>query len=173
MIKTIISSDPGKGGAIAWGQIGKIVGPVDCSPMPATEQGVADLLESIVLNRPPGEIVAYMELVGGFIRQAKNEEERENRQPAHQMFQFGRTVGVVVGALRALKVENLVEVHPLVWQKPLFLQTRGKPYSERKRMLLMEARRHYPNPKTTARTADALLIYRYAVMVESQNLFRR
>jgi hypothetical protein len=142
--------------------------------MPREEGDVVKLLLEIVQVNIKHRIVAYIELVTGYIKIDKDEEERENRQPAHQMFKFGRGVGVLVGALKMVGLEPR-EVSPRTWQKPFYVNlskpdAQRKSRSERKRILRDVAQRRFPQIEVTLKTADALLIHAYASMMEGQEL---
>jgi hypothetical protein len=168
---TIISVDPGVNGGLAWNSINE--GVQACS-MPRDEESVVKLLQQIIQANANHRIVAYIELVTGYVKIGKDEKERENRQPAHTMFRFGRGVGVLVGALRMAGIDP-VEVSPRTWQKPFYVnlakqdgQRRSR--SERKRILHDIAQRRFSQLHVTLKTADALLIYSYASMQVGQEL---
>lgn len=168
---TIIAIDPGRTGGIAWNSLSE---GVQACCMPYDEDGVIKLLRQIIEVNANHRIIAYMELVTGYIKVDKDEEERENRQPAHQMFKFGRGVGTLVGALKMVGIEPR-EVSPRTWQKPFYVSLskqngQRKSRSERKRILRDIAQRRFQQIEVTLKTADALLIYAYASMMESQEL---
>lgn len=123
----------------------------------------------------PKKVVAYIELVTGYIKPLdKAEEDRENRQPAHTMFKFGRGVGVLVGALRMAGIE-IHEVSPRTWQKPYYVNLakeggQRKSRSERKRILRDIAQRQFMGLEVTLKTADALLIHAYGSAQQSQEI---
>lgn len=209
---TIIAIDPGRGGGIAWNEIGFGIRAV---PMPETEQEIARRLRLIRDTAQVSEskpIKCYMEAVTGFIKPPKKKDDPcpvpwdgetvsalkristgdfyqeiadmhnqevesarhaaddGNRQPAHLMHKFGRSVGNVVGALHALEIP-FIEVYAVTWQKVFSLSLRGKNYSQRKSILRNAAQHSFPQIKVTLKTADALLIWRYAELEESQDLF--
>lgn len=164
---TVIGIDPGASGGIAWN--GQGCGVQACG-IPKTETERIELLRMILAKNQGSRIVGYMELVSGYVRPAdKEEEDRVNRQPAHQMFQFGRGVGLFVGAMLMAGIA-IHEVPPRTWQKPLFLNLKGRSRVERKRILKDAAQRKFPQLQVTLRTADALLIHAYGMLIEDQEL---
>lgn len=169
-MKTIIAIDPGASGGLAWNSAEGIQARV----MPREEEAVIELLQSILIDTG-NRVVAYLELVTGYIKPlTKEDEDRENRQPAHQMFTFGKGVGVIRGALRMAGIE-IHEVSPRTWQKPYYvnLATEGgqrKSRTERKRILRDIAQRRFMGLEVTLKIADALLIHAYGSAMESQEL---
>lgn len=169
---TVLGIDPGALGGFAWNEKDK--GVRSCS-MPRDQYAVVELIRSIVEANQGNRIVAYIEMVTGYIKPVdKGEEERENRQPAHQMFKFGRGVGLLTGALVMAGIE-IHEVSPRTWQKPYYvnLATPGaarKSRSERKRVLHDIAQRRFPQIQVTLKIADALLIHAFGVAMEGETL---
>jgi hypothetical protein len=168
---TIIAIDPGVSGGIAWNSVGE---GVQACGMPRDEEAVVKLLREILEVNAENRIAAYIELVTGYVKIEKGEDDRENRQPGHTMFKFGRGVGVVCGALRMAGIEP-VEVSPRTWQKPFYVSVtkpsgQRKSRSERKRILHDIAQRRFPQLQVTLKTADALLIHAYAGMQVGQEL---
>jgi hypothetical protein len=160
-MKNLLSIDPGQSGGMAW----RIGGPViDCEPMGDTESDVVQTIRA--LTAQPGERVAYLEKVGGFVRTPK-EGERANRQPGSAMFKFGMGYGVIRGALLAFGW-RIIEVQPHTWQKHFALGTASQCASktEWKNKLKAEAQRRYPAMHVTLATADAMLILDYAIAQE-------
>lgn len=160
----IIGIDPGSSGGIAWNEPEKGIQAVK---MPATETEVVALLYGIrERTRGKESIRAYCELVTGYVKHDKDDgEENKNRQPGHTMFKFGRGVGVLQGACLAIFGKPMIEVHPNVWQKPLFVPKGSK--TERKNYMKRAAQRRYPQLKVTLSTADALLIRAYGEMLSA------
>ena len=143
-----LAIDPGASGGLAWIRSDKTV---ECCKMPDTEGDVVDLLRSLAAS---GIKAAYIERVGGFTGKG---------QPGSAMFNFGRGVGVLHGALLAMGV-RVVEVTPQKWQKWLGMGTKGtRTGAEWKRHLKAEAQRRFPCQHVTLSTADALLLLDYAL----------
>ena len=144
----LIAIDPGKSGGIAW----LVGGTVNAVPMPKGDTGPVEQLREIVQL---GECRVFMERVGGYIGKP---------QPGSRMFNFGRSVGVLVGALVWGRVSIAPEVLPQVWQKRFSLGSAGDCESKSawKRKLQEHAQKMYPHLKVTLKTADALLILDYA-----------
>lgn len=157
-MKMIIAIDPGASGGIA---IQHPNGDETVDAMPATEADVVGLLrEAIEAGRMEGvdDVVAYVEQVGGFIKGSP--------APGSAMFNFGRNVGVIHGALLSIRV-RIVEVRPQAWQKAIGAgqsATYGKTW---KAHLKSVAQQRYPRLKPTLKTADALLILEYGAMREA------
>ena len=142
-----IAIDPGASGGIAWKEPD---GQTGCCKMPDTEGDVVDLLRHLSISGPA---TAYVEKVGGFTGKG---------QPGSAMFNFGRGVGVLHGAMLALGI-RIVEVTPQRWQKWLGIGTSKGSASKTawKNKLKAEAQRRNPDAKVTLATADALLILEY------------
>lgn len=162
-MKIILAIDPGASGGIAYNEPGT---GMKALPMPQTEASVALVIAQVAALRLRHGVdcIAYMEQVGGYVKPG-DDDDRENRQPGHTMFKFGRGVGVVVGALLSRGIVP-IEVHPRVWQKPFLFAPKGTPQDERKRMLRDAAQRKFPALKVTLKTADALLLHAYASLRE-------
>lgn len=149
----IIGIDPGKSGGIAWSDGAT----VESFGMPQSDIEIIDDLRELgnqsFLNngtRPP---CVFLEKVGGFIGKP---------QPGSAMFKFGRGYGFLMGAMLSMGWEIHL-VTPQKWQKALSLGKRGERSPvEWKRHLKDEAARLFPSQKVTLKTADALLILRYA-----------
>ena len=143
MMKTL-SCDPGASGGFAWRE--------GCCPMPATDGDVVDLLRS---KRAEGFERIVIEDVGGFCGVG---------MPGSRMFNFGFGCGVIRGAAMALgfRVEL---VKPQMWQKHFSLGTARSAGSKTlwKNKLKAEAMRRFPAHDVTLKTADALLIWDYAL----------
>ena len=168
MNRVIIGIDPGATGGIIIGNSGV----PEVLSMPETEHDMVDIIRKVAQS--PFDKVAVIEKVSGFAGGEGN--------PGSAMFNFGRSVGVLYGALIAFEI-RIEEVTPQKWQKALSLGTReharsspGASPEEKKRIralnaryktewknkLKAEAQRLFPSVKVTLKTADALLIYEYA-----------
>lgn len=141
--RIIIGIDPGKSGGIAFIERSGI----RAEKMP-DDAGIVEILQVAQAN---GEVMACMELVGGFAGQA---------QPGSAMFKFGDGYGFIRGACQALGIP-LELVRPQQWQKGLG-GLQGVKGVERKRALKAHAARLFPTAKVTLSTCDALLIARWA-----------
>ncbi len=156
----ILAVDPGKSGGLAWmftDSDGSVL--TASKQMPDTDGDIVDLLrEFTIAQKDP---VAYIELVGGFVRGG------ENRQPGSAMFKFGDGYGFIRGVLMAFGW-RVIFVRPQEWQKHFSLGTRSNcaTNGEWKNKLKSEAQRRFPNQHVTLKTADALLILEYAKMKE-------
>jgi hypothetical protein len=161
----IIAVDPGSSGGIAWTQPGKGVQAIKM-PEDIIQAG-AKIGEIVaVLGR---RTVAYVERVAGFFPKSKEPDDGKQFRlegQSHLMFNFGKNYGIVLGALSAIgcKVEI---VESKAWQKPLFMNKKGKSREAWKRELRDRAQRIYPGLKVTLNTADALLMLHYAQMKEA------
>ena len=143
-----IAIDPGQSGGLAWQDE---YGQTQSCKMPATEGDVVDMLSSMSISAPA---TAYVEKVGGFTGQG---------QPGSAMFNFGRGVGVLHGALLALGV-RVIEVTPQKWQGHIGIGTRGTLSKTKwKNKLRAEAQRRFPCQIVTLSTADALRMLEYAL----------
>lgn len=146
----IIGVDPGKNGAIAvyYPHNGKILVENFLGDDDAFE--IVSKVRECASNERCG-IVAYMELVGGFVKGSP--------APGSSMFNFGDNFGYWRGLFRMAKIP-LRLVRPQKWQSGLCLgKVKGV---ERKRALKDAASRIYPHLKCTLANADALLILDYA-----------
>ena len=146
--RPIIAIDPGKKGGWVWG---------DGSPentkaakMPPTPQDVSEMLGDIVSEFGEQPTV-YMELVGGFISGV--------RLPGSAMFNFGRNVGILEGAIASHKL-RLVLTRPLQWQGAMSTGKKaGRTTTQWKNHLKAAAQNLFPAHKITLDTSDAFLIY--------------
>ncbi len=148
---TVLGVDPGLSGGIAcW----KLDQPITAFSMPKTE---GDLLELVRGMLVPGQTVAYLEEVGGFIGK---------QQPGSAMFKFGRNFGFILGMLQTLRI-RVELVKPQRWQKPLSLGAASNCDSPNawKNKLKACAQRRYPELKPTLNTADAILILDYGLQL--------
>lgn len=146
----IIGVDPGKHGAIA------VYYPHNQKVVVENFLGDDDAFEVVskvhdFCSIERHGVVAYMELVGGFIKGSP--------ASGSSMFNFGNNFGFWRGLFRMAKIP-LHLVRPQKWQAGFSLgKTKGM---ERKRALKDAASRIYPNLKCTLANADALLILDYA-----------
>jgi hypothetical protein len=156
-MKTILAIDPGASGGMAWRVEDA---ETQCMPMPDTEGDIVDHLRKLACSYFNNLRVAYIEHVGGFTRAGGG-------QPGSAMFKFGRGVGVLHGALLAFGW-RVIEVRPQEWQARLGVgkSTGCATKCEWKNKLKAEAQRRFPECSVTLKTADALLIFDYAVAKE-------
>ena len=142
--KSVLGVDPGASGGFAcW----RADNSITAFAMSATEGDQIQLIRELIA---PGETIAFVEEVGGFIGK---------QQPGSAMFKFGRNFGFSLGVLQALNV-RIELVRPQKWQKPLGLGTASgcASRSEWKNKLKACAQRLYPALKPTLSTSDAILI---------------
>ncbi len=174
---TIIGIDPGRSGGLAWNSSGE---GIQACPMPSDEEQVIKLIREILQANADHRVVAYIELVTGYVVKDKGatcpacKQSIAKGEPGSRMFTFGRGVGVLRGALGMAGIE-VMEVSPRTWQKPFYVNLakqdgQRKSRSERKRILHDIAQRRFPQLQVTLKTADALLIYAYAEMMVGQEL---
>lgn len=156
--KIILAIDPGASGGLAWSATAG--GEVQILSMPKTEGEVAEHLREIVTAAGgSGNVTAYMEQVGGYVR-------TEGGQPGSAMFKFGRGYGFLLGVCAALCV-SVELVTPQRWQKGMAAGVRaGLSRADWKRKLKAQAERLFPGLRVTLSTADALLILAWARKVE-------
>lgn len=148
----IIAIDPGASGGIAWHAWDRS----GTQAMPQTEKDIAQYIHGA---SETGFTVAYVEKVGGYAG--------GRGAPGSAMFNFGKNVGVIYGALYAYNF-RIIEVTPQKWQKHFSLGTAAACTSktEWKNKLKAEAQRRFPSLEVTLKTADALLILDYALAME-------
>lgn len=179
----ILAIDPGaSGGIAAQGSAGWEV-----TRMPATESDVIGLLRKYTTLAEDGGKTAYLEQLVKHMGAGI---------PASTMAVYAQNHGIILGALLAFnwRVEL---VTPQAWQKAIGLGITGRHrvdpqcpkgttayFAEKKRIallngqlkrdwknkLLATAQRLYPSSNATLKTADALLILRYAELRESNKL---
>lgn len=145
----ILAIDPGKQGGIVWRAID---GQLISTKMPDTEGDILDILQNAF---PLLADTVVIEQVGGFIGKG---------QPGSAMFNFGRNYGFLIGV--AMAIGYRVElVTPKKWQKPYGLGTVAQAGGSTawKNKLKGLAQRLYPQNKITNSTADAFLIYDWAI----------
>jgi crossover junction endodeoxyribonuclease RuvC len=146
--KSILGVDPGASGGFACWRDNKSF--TACG-IPATEGDQIQLIRELIA---PGETIAFVEQVGGFIGKG---------QPGSAMFSFGRNFGFILGVMQALGV-RIELVRPQKWQKSWAWEASGcASRSEWKNKLKSCAQRLFPLLKPTLSTADALLILSYGL----------
>jgi hypothetical protein len=146
---TILAIDPGATGGIARWKQGQ---PTVALAMPPTEDELVTLFRTLIT---PDESIAFVEHVTGFIGKS---------HPGSRMFVFGRNFGFILGVLQAMGVRTEL-VRPQKWQKPFSLGTASgcATRAEWKGKLKLHAQRLYPKLKPTLKTADALLLLKFAL----------
>lgn len=148
----IIAIDPGISGGIAVCTT-EDLRVTELSNMPETPQDIVEFLK----RHTGGKSICYLEKVFG-----------KTGQSASAAFTFGRNYGNIETALLALEIPTEI-VTPQKWQKFLQLGARGeRSEAEWKRHLKVRAQQLFPYiKKVTLKTADALLILRYAMLQEN------
>lgn len=150
MKRTIIAIDPGASGGIAYQHPDSTPAAL---PMPETEGDILDEIVSIERGAQSGQVVAFVEKVGGYVG--------GGGQPGSRMFTFGENYGLLKGILmtRGIRVEL---VTPQKWQKELSVGSKGHLKDHQwKAKLRGIAQRLFPGLKITLKKADALLILEY------------
>lgn len=148
----IIAIDPGISGGIAVCTTADLK-VTELISMPETPLDIVEFL------RPysGGNSICYLEKVFG-----------KTGQSASASFTFGRNYGNIESSLISLEIPTEI-VTPQKWQKFLQLGSRGDlKEHEWKRALKIRAQQLFPYlKKITLKTADALLILRYAMLQEN------
>jgi hypothetical protein len=153
-MKRIIGVDPGKNGALAFvDEAGRVV--VHTTDKVAPLDAMRDALAGAGAEN---QVVAYLELVGGFIP--------GRPQPASRAGVLMRSLGKWEGLLEGLGVRYIL-VRPQAWQAGLPGVAGEKEYARRKRLLRDEAIRRFPQVKVTLENCDALLIADYGRRAEA------
>ena len=155
--RIVIGIDPGNNGGIAvYSPVYERV--VDLIKMPPTPQELFNTLSEYTTDQYDGDIVCYLEKVGGMPGQGGS-----------AMFNFGKGFGYLEMALIALKIPT-VTITPAVWQKPLQLGTsKGMTKTQWKNKLKAKAEQLFPYiSKVTLWSADALLICEYGRIRERE-----
>jgi hypothetical protein len=145
----IIGIDPGVKGAVA------IFEPVT---------GRLSLHDMPLRKRPSGRMevdgVKLAEILAGWAPLALAVVEKvaamTGKESAANSFQFGRSFGVILGVLAALKIDT-VETRPAVWKAMLGLGTDKSESILRARTLFPDAARHFALKKHDGRAEAALL----------------
>jgi hypothetical protein len=155
MTKCILAIDPGASGGIVDLYPN---GQFNAQPM-SDDADLCSMIEAVAqAARIEGwPLVAYMELVGGFIHGCP--------APGSAMFNFGDGYGYIRGLLAAHRIE-LRLVRPQEWQRGIPGVKGVKEKAARKRALKEHAARLFPSAKVTLKTADALCIADYARRME-------
>lgn len=150
----IIGIDPGKSGGIAF-DVDNLISVYSFKNKSETE--IAACVELLTRGaREKGEVNAYLEKVHS-----------APGQGVASMFTFGEAYGFIRGVLSAYNIP-IIDVTPQTWQRTLRIPSRnGKTYAEHKKLLRSIADKLYPNIKTNAETADALLILHYGKIIEN------
>ena len=144
-MEIILAVDPGASGGLAWRDD---EGSILCEPMPDTEYEIVSLIKEIAPDK------VYVEQVGGFVGMP---------QPGSAMFKFGRSYGFILGVLAALEYPVTLVI-PSTWQKPLGVGVRGELTKAKWKTKLRDvAGRLFPRCKVTLKTADALLLLKFAM----------
>lgn len=155
--RLLIAIDPGKSGGIAVGA--SWTEKIDAYAMPAELVDVRDLLLGLLdqaMNRSASARV-IMEKINPFMGR---------KIPGSRGFAFGESYGYILGLIDARSVPMHL-VAPKTWQKALGVGSKtGRSDGDWKRHLRASASRMLGNrlgqTKTTLKTADSLLILRYA-----------
>ncbi len=148
-MKTLIAIDPGVSGGIA---VRSCDGDIYLRPMPDGVTGMRDLLADCMQgNDREVWIEEIPKFTGRLIPSSKIAVMFEN---------FGQAQGLAIGLGYVLN-----RVRPVDWQEPLGLGGKKscKNDAEWKRKLRNKAAELYPHLDVTLKTADALLILRYAM----------
>jgi hypothetical protein len=120
--------------------------------MPADREGVIGLVMD--LSRRGDLRIAYLEKITGFMS--------GGRVSSKAMFSFGRSVGLLEGALLGFGFE-LRDVMPRAWMDAAGVGLKGvMDKAEWKRWLKRKAQGRYPGLNVTLKTADCLLMLDYA-----------
>jgi len=144
----MIAIDPGAAGGIAWTDGVE----TNCVAMPDT---LGDLVNQLRSLSADGYSRCYLEQVVGFIPGGG----------AGAMFKFGQSFGRLQGCLQSMSF-SVIEVRPAKWQKELSCGDKKSHGKDWKNHLKGIAQGLYPDCDVTLKTADALLILRYATQVE-------
>lgn len=154
-LKSIIAVDPGSAGGIAIRTCGK----VSAEAYRSDDQILSLVRPLIDEDTCSGDVVAYMEQVGGFMGD-------KDKSPGAAMFNFGDGYGYYRGMFGALDIP-LVLVPPQKWMRATLPGVIGMEKPQRKRALKEFAQSLHPELAVTLLTADALVILRYAEQCES------
>ncbi len=128
----------------------------------------ADAASRTLVLDPPNFRREHIPRVIAAVEAARRERNAGNPAPGSTMFNFGRGVGVIMGAAMALgfRVET---VTPQKWQKhfQLGLARDCASKSEWKNKLKAKAQQLFPHVEVTLKTADALLLWEYGQRMEA------
>ena len=173
----LIAIDPGKSGGIAIKPDNQ---PEVAWSMPDTDSGVIELIDHIIpeYSTIQESKVCYMEKVSGFIGgrmqymncpTCRNSIAYRTGDPGKTMFTFGYGNGFLVSTFMTRKIK-LEMVTPQKWMKGIGVGSKnGMGKTEWKRFLKDRASKWFPNIKVTLKTADALLILKYATIIHLNN----
>lgn len=139
--EVVIGIDPGAKGGIAVIDYGGVT----LYPMPPTEKGVVDLIQSLSRYKKKH---CFIEKVGSVPGNA-----------ARSMFTFGMGVGVLHASLISANVPFEL-VRPIQWMRGMGIRKKKKTETKTqwKNFLKQNAERLFPEEKLTLATCDALLI---------------
>lgn len=145
----VLGVDPGLSGGIACWKKGATM---QAFAMPPTEGDLVELIRSLVV---PGETIAYVEEVTGYIGK---------KQPGGAMFRFGQNFGFILGTLQSLRV-RVELVRPQKWQRDLGMGTASSCASRTiwKNKLKSRAQQLHSGTKVTLSSADAILIMEHGL----------
>lgn len=146
---TIFAVDPGLSGAIAMAAVGGSL--IEVAPMPESEAAIAAHFYARC-GRP---WIAYVEDVPLIVSTGP-------KQNAASRAKLHANAGFIRGVLSLGTVHKVL---PRTWQGGLGLRNTDKlPYADWKKVLKERAQAEYPGVKVTLKTADALLILKYALL---------
>jgi Holliday junction resolvasome RuvABC endonuclease subunit len=119
--------------------------PAECHKMPETPRDIVNLLDDQLLGYHRAFVYAVLERVNAMPKQGVS-----------STFKFGRSYGLLEGALAALEIPYEL-VAPTVWQKAMGCLSKGD-----KNVTKARAQQMFPGLKVTHATADALLLADFA-----------
>lgn len=181
MIKCYIGIDPGVTGCLCCLAC-DANGRLHVSFLELPVEGPTTILDWLLQSAAAeyGAAIA-IEKVGGWMG-GKNKKDgtkaKHDGQPAHQMFNFGKSYGMLLMAAYATAsaATPIYNPTPRRWQKAIGASTTDRVavkngYQRHKRKLRDIAKAYFPNlaDAMTLRTADATLLALYASLQESQN----
>lgn len=172
----LIAVDPGKAGGIA---IAPQAGNFQAFKMPQTDGDVIEFFNRIIPENSiiSEKVVCYMEKVGGFTGPKRRYVSCPRcgtgvpynaGDPGSHMFKFGYGNGFLVSTIMTRKIP-LEMTPPQRWIKALGLGVKGSMTTTQwKNKLKDMAQKLYPDIKVILATADALLILKYARVMEGR-----
>lgn len=143
----VIAVDPGSSGGIAICAQGK----VSAEAYESDEQITALVRNLVDEDTCRGNVVAYMEQVGGYIGK---------EQPGSHMFTFGNGYGYWRGLFDMAGIPCRL-IPPQKWMRSTLPGVIGMEKGERKRALRAYAQSKHPAIKVTLAIADALVLLEY------------
>lgn len=156
----ILAVDPGATGGFAW--IEPFDGEVRAASMKKVSADNYRLLRSIILGTDTDKRFAVVEQVTGFIGEKEGE-----HKPGSRMFSFGKSTGEPIGALKVLDFQFKF-VRPMDWQRALQIKKPKKIKQDQwKRDLRDMAQGWFPDLNVTLATSDALILLRYAEVMQT------